>query len=261
MAEDLIPNQVIMLIAILGSLLCIYCTDISIIGGIFSVIAALLSSVLASNTLRKIGKYSLGTGVPSIVYMLTAISLLSFVLSLVLSIHFGMELIFPVASIIVSAIISAIVSLICRYVFKIQVDILFKSFISISVASVLLIMSLSTLIAQTYNPFIIYEHTIQNGLVILLMIITVMIVQNPYNSCMGPNEDQYRTLSLTLANTFLMLIIVSVISISTTKYWIIYVVLSLIGWFISIRQYILYTKHQAASIRRYGLWPKDDGEN
>lgn len=261
MADDLIPNQVITLVSCVIGLLCLYVSNFSVIGGVCSMVAALLASILGANTLRKIGKYSLGTGVPSIVYMLTAIALLSFVLSLSISMEFNLDFLFPVLGLVLAVLLSYVISLVCRYVFKIQVEVLSKSFVAISVASVLLMMAASTLISQSYNPQIIYETVIGNGVIILIMIMSVMVIQNPYNACMGPNEDQYRTLSLALSNTSLMLMVISIISMLTTKYWILYLLLSVIVWFISFRRYIIYTKHQAASIRRYGLWPKDDGEH
>lgn len=261
MADDLIPNQILTLLAIIGGLICIYASELTFVGGILAITAAVLATVYGTNTLRHVGKYSLGTGVPSIIYMLTAVSVVSYLLSISLSTEINQAVLFPVLSIIFAAIIAYVVSLICKYVFGIQVEILAKSFISISVAAVLLITAMSALIAQTFDPTVIYHNTIENGIVIILMIMSVMAIQNPYNSCMGPNEDQYRTLSLSLSNVFIMLIIASVISILTTQYWYVYLLISVIGWFFSFRKYIAYSKHQAASVKTYGLWPKDDGEN
>lgn len=261
MANDLIPNQVIMLVTIFVSIICIYGSHIPIIGGILAILSSVLATIWGTNTLRHIGKYSLGTGVPSIVYMLTALGLIGFIAGMIMSLYSNQPIIFPIISIIVSMIISLIISLICKYVFGIQVEILSKSFIAIAVSSTLLMISLSTLVSQTWNPSVIYENVIQNGVILLLLIVSVMAIQNPYNSCMGPNEDQFRTLSLSCSNIFLMLNVVSIISILTTKYWIVYLLISVIGWFIFFRKYIRYSKQQAASIKGYGLWPTDDGDD
>ncbi len=260
MADDLIPNQIIVLVSIIIGLLCIYASEFYLIGGVLVIISAVLSTVYGTNTLRHIGKYSLGTGVPSIVYMLTAISLVSYILAMILSIYTNISMVFPVLAVLITAVLSYLVSLICKYIFKIQVEILSKSFVSISIAALLLMLSMSCLITQTYNPNVIYENVIQNALILFLMIMAVMAIQNPYNSCMGPNEDQYRTLSLSCSNAFLMLMVTSIVSMTVTQNWIIYLLISLIGWFVFFRQYIIYTKHQAASVRRFGLWPMDDGD-
>ncbi|HIH35152.1 MAG TPA: tetrahydromethanopterin S-methyltransferase subunit C [Methanosphaera sp.] len=261
MADDLIPNQILMLIGVIAGTLCIYASSLDVIGGVLAIIAAVVSTVYGTNTLRKIGKYSLGTGVPSIVYMLTAVGLVSYVSAMLISSYINMAMAFPLLAIILAVIISTIISLICKHIFKIQVEILSKSFISISVASLLLMLSMSCLLAKTYSPDMIYELVIQNGLIILIMILSVMAIQNPYNACMGPNEDQYRTLSLAVSNTFMMLILISIISMLNTQYWILYLVISLVGWFILFSKYVRYSKQQAASIRRFGLWPDGDGDD
>ena len=261
MSDDLIPNQIITIVAIVGSLICVYASNINIVGGILTIISTVLATVYGTNTLRHVGKYSLGTGVPSIVYMLAAVGLVSYIAGMTLSFCLNQQLLFPIISLIFAVIIAYIVSLICKFIFNIQVEILSKSFISISVASMFAMLSMSAFIAQTYNPSIIYDLVVKNGLIILIMICSVMSIQNPYNSCMGPNEDQYRTLSLSVANAFLMLIVLSILSLITTQYWMLYLVISVICWFAFFRQYVVYSKHQAASIKRYGLWPNDDGEN
>ena len=261
MAEDLIPYQIIMLITVIVSTLCIYGSELYFIGGVLVIIASVLATIYGTNTLRHVGKYSLGTGVPSILYMLTAVALVGYISALLVSLYLNFPIIFPILAIVIVIVLSFIISLICKYIFKIQVEILSKSFISISIAALLLMMAMSSLIVQTYNSGVIYEQIIQNGIILLLMIMTVMAIQNPYNSCMGPNEDQYRTLSLACSNAFLMLMITSIISMLNTEYWIIYLVISLFGWVIFFRQYVIYTKQQAASIKTFGLWPRDDGDD
>lgn len=261
MAEDLVPNQIIMLVTILLGILCIYASDLQVIGGVLGIIASVLATVYGTNTMRHIGKYSLGTGVPSIAYMLAAVALVGYISALIISLYLDISMLFPILAIVIVTILSFIISLICKYVFKIQVEILSKSFISISIASLLLMMGMSSLIAQTYNASVIYEQIIQNGIILLLMIMAVMAIQNPYNSCMGPNEEQYRTLSLSCSNAFLMLMITSIISMINTQYWILYLLISMLGWVIFFKQYVVYTKQQAASIKTFGLWPKNDGDD
>lgn len=261
MSEDLIPNQILTLTAVIAGLVCIYASNLQVIGGVLSILAAVLATAYGTNTLRQVGKYSLGTGVPSIVYMLTAVGLVSCISSIIISSYLDVAMAFPVIAIIIAVVLSLIVSLICRHIFKIQVDVLSKSFVSISVASVLLMTAMSCLIAQTYKADVIYELVMQNGLIILIMILSVMAIQNPYNACMGPNEDQIRTLSLSVSNVFLILVIMSIIAMLNTQYWPLYLLISVIGWFVFFRRYVAYSKQQAASVRRFGLWPMGDGED
>lgn len=259
MSEDLIPSQVITIVALLGGLVCIYSSSINIIGGFCSILAIVLSSVYGSNTLRKIGEYSLGTGIPSIVYMLLSVALVGYIFAITVSSYLNLTIIYPVLSILVSALLAYILSLVCKHVFKIRIGTLSKSFVSLAVSGVLMIISMSTFVAQSFDVNLIYQTTIENGLIILIMFCAVMIIQNPYNSCMGPNEDQYRTLSLAVSITFLLLMVFSVITYLNSTYWIFYLLISLMGWLFFFRKYVLYTKHQVASIKHGGLWTTGDG--
>lgn len=257
MADDLIPHQVVTLVSIIGGLICIYLTSLPF-GEIFAMIATVLGIVFGTNTLRHIGKYSLGTGVPSIVYMLTAVGLVSTIAGIILSITIKQYLLYPLLSMFIAVICALIVSLICIHVFKIQVEILTKSFISIALATVISIIAMAILVSSTFDVTIIQDTVVDSGLIIILMILTVMAIQNPYNSCMGPNEDQYRTLSLSLSNAFIMLFILSIVSMLNNDGWYIFMIISIICWIISIKQYFKYTKQQAALIKWSGLWQKDD---
>ena len=257
MADDLIPAPIIVLVSIIGSLVCIYLSQLPF-GGIFSIIATVLSVVLGTNTLRYIGKYSLGTGIPSIIYMLTASGLVSFIVGLTLASTIGQPMLLPIIALLSAAIIALIISMICKYIFKIEVEILAASFVKIAIASMLAILSSSTLIATGLDTAVIMNTVIDNGIIIFLMLAIVMSIQNPYNACMGPNEDQYRTLSLALANIFLFLSIISIISSLNSTIWYIYLAISLIGCIISLYKYFKYTKMQAASVRWSGLWSNND---
>lgn len=259
MSDDLIPAPIIMITSVIGSIICLYCSGITFLGGIFSILAVILSSIYGTNMLRKIGKYSLGTGVPSIVYLLTAISTLSFFIAVIISMKFGMSMFLPILAIVIAALLSFAISLICKYIFKIQIEVLPKSFVSISIASVLMITSMTLFITKGINVQSIFDLTIKNGLILFFMIITVMIIQNPYNSCMGPNEDQYRTLSLSVSISSLAVVILAIISSINNPYWMVYFVLAVIVCSIFFKKYVSYTKHQAAMVKTHGLWVEGDG--
>ena len=257
MSDDVIPQQVIMMVSIIAGLVLIYLTGFPHCA-IFSVVAVLLAVVYGTNTLRYIGNYSLGTGIPSIVYLLATCGLIAMIMAMSVSNILNNALVFPVLSVIFAAILAGVVSLICRYVFAIEIDILTKSFVGLSVASNLAIMSLSSFLVSTYDPGVMFSSIISNGLILLVLVMCVMTIQNPYNSCMGPNEDQFRTLSLAISNTFLMLIVISIIGSLNSIEYLIYLAIGIIGWAVFFRRYYRYTLRQAAEIKYSGFWTKGD---
>ena len=203
MSDDVIPQQIILLVSLIGGLVSIY-LSIYPYGTIFSITATILAVIMGANTLRSIGNYSLGTGIPSIVYLLATCGLISMIMAMSVAEYLSNAFIFPVLSLVFSIILAYVISIICRYVFKIEIEILSRSFMGLSMASNLAIMGLSTFLISTYNPSAILSDIVFNGLILLLLFMCVMTIQNPYNSCMGSNEDQLRTLTLALSNTFLI---------------------------------------------------------
>lgn len=255
--DDLIPPQVITLVSLVAGLICIYLSSLSF-GGIFSIIATALFVILAGNTLRYIGNYSLGTGVPSIIYMLVSLSLVVLLLSMILTSYTANIYLLPIITTVLSVVFASIVSLICRHIFNIQIEILTSSYIKITMASALAILSMSTLICNSYDCHILMNDVVMSGLVLLLMFATIMVIQNPYNSSMGPNEYQIRTLYLALAETFMMLTVVSFVSMLHVSIWYVYLIISLILMIYFLHKYIKSCKLQVASIKYYGLWDEGD---
>ncbi len=258
MENDLIPYRVIMIVAIVGGIISIYLTELPYIGGIFSIIVTLLALVYGTNTIRHINTSTLVNGQPPIDYMLTACGLISSITGMTFSILLNQKFLFPIFSIIIATLMGLIISLISKYILKVKDDILYESYISISISTMLSIIGMSTFIASSYDTNLIYSTVIKNGLLILLMVITIIVKQTSFNTCSGPNEDQYRTLSLTLTYGFLMLIVISIISMFTNPYWYVYTIICSLGCIISIMKFFKYVKHQAASIKWSGLWDMDD---
>jgi len=261
MSQDIFPHQMIALIGITVSLIGIYLSDLPLIGTVTSLIAVYYSVVLGANTLRYIAKYSLGTGVPSIVYLLSSLSLVSLILSMLVSLTLDISVLLPVMAVILSLIMALLLSLTCKKVFGIDVDILTKSFILIAISATLSMIAMTSLVLSTYNPLRVYHDMMTTGLIVLPFILTTMAIQNPYNSSMGPNEEQHRTLSLTSSNTFLFTMLLSIVSILFNTYWWIALIISLVLWLVFWIKYLKDVKHQAASIKYHGLWSKnDDGD-
>ncbi len=260
MSEDIIPQQVIVLVTIIIGLIGLYLSSIPFIGIIFSILVTLTAVLLGTNTLRHVGKYSLGTGVPSIVYLLTSIGVIGSITGLTVSIILNNNWLSPIIGLLVTAFVGYCIGIICKYIFNMNIKILTKSLVEIAIASMLAVSGLSTIISMTFIPSSILNMVVKNGFIVLILISVIMAIQNPYNSCMGPNEDQIRTLTLAVSNAFLIITLISFISIISNNYWYFGVIIGVIGWILSFRKFIQYSMLQAASVRWYGLWPKDDKE-
>ena len=84
-----------------------------------------------------------------------------------------------------------------------------------------------------------------------------MAIQHPFNACLGPNEDQLRTLKCACSTAFLSMTLTGLMSVTTGGIgWFVVFVVGLIGWIISFRSFVLASCNDAASTKWAGLWPK-----
>ena len=84
-----------------------------------------------------------------------------------------------------------------------------------------------------------------------------MAIQHPFNACLGPNEDQTRTLKCAASTAFLSMTIVGLMSVTTGGLgWFIVLIVGLIGSIISFKAFVSASCADAASTRWAGLWPK-----
>ena len=129
--------------------------------------------------------------------------------------------------------------------------------IEIAIASCIAIFGFSVGIAGSYDMVSIYQHVVATGFIAVLFIMCTMAIQHPFNACLGPNEDQVRTLKCAASTAFLSLAITGLMSITTGGLgWFIVFLIGLIGWVISFRAYVLASCNDAASTKWSGLWPK-----
>ena len=85
-----------------------------------------------------------------------------------------------------------------------------------------------------------------------------MAIQHPFNACLGPNEDQSRTLKCATSTAFLSMMITGLVSSVAGDVfgWLAVFIVGLIGWIISFRAFVKASYDAAASVNWAGLWPK-----
>ena len=159
----------------------------------------------------------------------------------------------------VLAIIGAIIALVATKIVGMKIPIMLQCTIEIAGAATLAVLAFSVAIAGSYDMTAIYENVVATGFIAVLFILCTMAIQHPFNACLGPNEDQVRTLKCAASTAFLSMTIVGLLSSITGGLgWFIVTVVGLIGWVISFRAFVQASCNDAASTRWAGLWPKVD---
>ena len=255
-----ISSTNLLILGIVGGLLGIYLAGFA--GDIGSVIAGLggvCAIVWGADAIRRVASYGLGTGVPSIGYMSLSVGVISALAGISFATLYGMETLGPIIVLIFAIIIGAIIALVATKIVGMKIPIMLQCTVEIAGAAALSILAFCVAIAGSLDMLVIYDSVVATGFIGVLFILCTMAIQHPFNACLGPNEDQVRTLKCAASTAFLTMTIVGLISIVSGGIgWFIVFIVGLIGWVISFRSFVLASMNDAASTRWSGLWPKVD---
>jgi len=254
------PSKTIAL-GVIGGLIGIYATPINpVLGPLLASLGAVCAIVWGADAIRRVASYGLGTGVPSIGYMSLAIGIIGVLAGLSGAIMMGptYTLISPLIAFAIAMILGGVVALIGKKVVGMKIPILVQCTIELSGAAALSVLGFSAAIAGSYAMPAILTSVVSTGFIGLLFILNTMAIQHPFNACLGPNEDQTRTLKLAATTAFMSMAIVGLLGIGSHSAWWVISVIGALGWFISMKAFLTASLESAASVKWSGLWPKQD---
>lgn len=155
-------------------------------------------------------------------------------------------------------IVGAIVALVGKKVIKMKIPVLVQCTAELAGASALSVIGFSAAIAGSIAMPIIQLTVVNTGFIALLFILNTMAIQHPFNACLGPNEDQTRTLKLAASTAFMSMAIVGLIGIGINPAWWLIAIIGALAWFVSIRSFLAASAEDAASVKWSGMWPKEE---
>ena len=258
-AAGAVSSTHLLILGLVGGLLCIYLSGFlgETVGSVIAGIGAVLAIVWGADAIRRVASYGLGTGVPSIGYMSLSVGVISACAGISLAALLKMNLLGPIAGLVIAVIIGAVIAIVATKIVGMKIPIMLQCTIEIACASMLSILGFAVAIAGSYDMTAIFENVVATGFIAVLFIMCTMAIQHPFNACLGPNEDQVRTLKCACSTAFLSLTIVGLLSATTGGLgWFIVLIIGLIGWIISFRAFVLASCNDAASTKWAGLWPK-----
>ena len=258
-AAGAVSSTMLLAVGIVGGLLCIYLSGFlgDVIGPVLAAIGAVLAIVWGADAIRRVASYGLGTGVPSIGYMSLSVGVISALAGLALADTLKMAIAGPILGFIIAVIIGAIIAIVATKIVGMKIPIMLQCTVEIAGAATLSILGFAVAIAGSYDMTAIFENVVATGFIAVLFIMCTMAIQHPFNACLGPNEDQLRTLKCACSTAFLSMTIVGLLSATTGGLgWFVVLLIGLIGWIVSFRAFVLASINDAASTKWAGLWPK-----
>ena len=257
-AAGAVSSTMLLALGIVGGLICIYLGGfLGDYGSVVAGIGAVLAIVWGADAIRRVASYGLGTGVPSIGYMSLSVGVISALAGLALATSLKMAILGPIAGFVIAVIIGAIIAIVATKIVGMKIPIMLQCTVEIAGAATLSILGFAVAIAGSYDMTAIFENVVATGFIAVLFIMCTMAIQHPFNACLGPNEDQVRTLKCAASTAFLSMAITGLMSITTGGLgWFIVFIVGLIGWVVSFRAFVLASCNDAASTKWSGLWPK-----
>ena len=236
-----------------------------IVGPALAAIGGACAIIWGANAIRTVAGYGLGTGVPSIGYMSLGIGVLGGLTGLALSSLsifaglpklFGVSIIAPILALVLSMVLGFFVAVLAKVIVGMKIPVLLRCTAEIGGAAGLSVVAFSAAIAGACDLASILAAVITPGYIALLFILNCMSIQEPYNACLGPDEDQRRTLSLAVTNGFLAVIIVGLLAIPSGFASLLMIIVGLIGFLYGLKTYLKKAGEAAAEVKWAGLWPE-----
>jgi tetrahydromethanopterin S-methyltransferase subunit C len=261
---------ILLAVGVIGGLVGIYLSPVSIVGPVIAALGAVCAIVWGADAIRRVASYGLGTGVPSIGYMSLSIGIIGGIVGLsVASSALKMAIAGPILGFILALVLGVIVAVLAKVFAKMKIAVLIQCTAEISGAAALSVIGFSSALAGGFYLDAtgacagILKTVIVPGFIALFFIMNTMAIQHPFNACLGPNEDQTRTLKLAVATGFLAMVITGITTISNpalnvdgVPVWLLIVVVGAIGWIVSFSEFVKASNEAAASVKWNPYIPK-----
>jgi len=256
-----IPHNQILIYGLVGSVILIYLTYLNTITGtqyfaFFGGLAAVVALIWGTDTIKHLCSYGLGTGVPSA----GMIALGSGVIAALFGATTGPFA--PIVTIIIAAIIGAVAGIMANHVVRMDIPVMVVSLIELAIVGAMTVLGLAAMACGTFEflgmitgefailGFVVqsYEFSLIGGSIIaVVFMLGAIAIQHSFNACLGPGEQQDRTLMLAAECGFLSMIPVAIISFAFIGMYaaLISLVISIVGWLYTYAKYIELSKRDA----------------
>lgn len=221
---------------------------------------AILATVWGADAVRKICKYGIGTGVPSIGMLAFGMGLLATLLGLKIGDYLGIVYVGPIAAFILACVQGAIIGFLANTVLKMKIPTMQLGMIYIAGAASLILLGFTMTIAGSFTYTTMVTKIFNTGFIAPLFMIGALPMLHPFNACLGPDEDQRRTLTLAVESALMTTIIFGVLSLALLDMnsALITIVLGLIAWVIAYLAYFKKVKESGTIVLGTGVLPKKE---
>ncbi len=260
-----IPPNKLMLFGIIGGMVGIYVSPLfPPYTSIFGALGAICAVIWGSEAVRRVAKYGLGTGVPSIGQIALGMGIIAamFGLAIVKSVTADPRGIYagPVLALITASVIGFVIGWFAQHVIKMKIPVMIRCMTEIAAAGAIIIIGFSAAVAGNYD-FVgsLIPKVFDNGVILAVFWVGAVALLHPFNACLGPDEKQKRLLYLagsTGAITMALMGIAATMTLGAMGG--VTLLVGIILWLIFYKKFWDEVYNDAAAVVGTGLIPKTE---
>lgn len=250
-----IPANKLALFGIIGGLVGIYASPYFPTAGALGAICAV---IWGAEAVRRVSKYGLGTGVPSIGQLAMGMGIVAAMFGI--AIVRELTLAGPIVALVTASVIGFIIGWFAQHVIKMKIPVMIRCMTEIAAAGSLIIIGYSSAVAGDFN-FIdsIIPRVFGNGVMLAVFWVGAVALLHPFNACLGPDEKQKRLLYLAGSTGAITMAIMGIAATMTLgKTGAITLLLGVVLWLIFYKKFWDEVYRDAAAVVGTGLIPKTE---
>jgi tetrahydromethanopterin S-methyltransferase subunit C len=262
--EGGVPHNKIMIAGFVCTIVCLYLSYLNVatnttLFSFFGGLAAVAALIWGSHTIKVLCSYGIGTGVPSA----GMIAFGSGIIAMLLATKFNIYA--PIVAVILGAVLGLILGYVANAILNMKIPAMVQALTEMAVVGALTLMGLAVLITGSFTFAGLTTGSVKimglisvpsyqvsfigGGLTAVAFLLGAIAIQHPFNATLGPGWKQDRMLMLTAECGFLSMIAAAVMSFAMVDAIsaLISLIIALIGWGYTYKQYIMLSKRDAAS--------------
>jgi tetrahydromethanopterin S-methyltransferase subunit C len=262
--EGGVPHNKIMIAGFVCTIVCLYLSYLNVatnttLFSFFGGLAAVAALIWGSHTIKVLCSYGIGTGVPSA----GMIAFGSGIIAMLLATKFNIYA--PIVAVILGAVLGLILGYVANAILNMKIPAMVQALTEMAVVGALTLMGLAVLITGSFTFAGLTTGSVKimglisvpsyqvsfigGGLTAVAFLLGAIAIQHPFNATLGPGWKQDRMLMLTAECGFLSMIAAAVMSFAMVDAMaaLISLIIALIGWGYTYKQYIMLSKRDAAS--------------
>ncbi len=245
----------LLLFGIIGGLAGIYLSPYFPTAGALGAICAI---IWGAEAVRRVSKYGLGTGVPSIGQIAMGMGIIAAMFGL--AIVKSMPIAGPIVAVITASIIGFVIGWFAQNVIKMKIPVMIRCMTEIAAAGSLVIIGYSAAVAGSFD-FVngLIPSVFDNGVMLAVFWVGAVALLHPFNACLGPDEKQKRLLYLagsTGAITMAIMGIAATMTLGTSG--VVTLLLGIVLWLIFYKKFWDEVYKDAAAVVGTGLIPRTE---